>query len=149
MRRRPCRSPAGKPKTRTLPRFGRSNPSNIKIVVVLPAPFGPKKATTLPRVTCRVTSRTAHTLRRRKRPRKIFVSPSASMTAPHASFMRLSLLQLRAHPVVHVRRDPVVHLPNLSVPPHQYRCRETLNLQLFGQCVIVVDQHRKAEWFRF
>ena len=81
MRRRTSRSPAGRPNKRTVPRVGCKSPSNIKIVVVLPAPFGPTNATTLPRITRKETLRTAQTLRRRNRLRKILVRPSTSMTA--------------------------------------------------------------------
>jgi hypothetical protein len=35
--------PAGSPSTVAVPDVGRTSPSNIRRVVVLPAPFGPRK----------------------------------------------------------------------------------------------------------
>ena len=37
-----------KPPTRTVPAVGRSRPTSILMVVVLPAPFGPRKANSSP-----------------------------------------------------------------------------------------------------
>src|SRR6266540_3497039 len=57
----PSRS-GSRPSTRTSPASGRRNPSQISIVVVLPAPFGPSNATISPRATVSdkpVTSRRA------------------------------------------------------------------------------------------
>ncbi len=44
------------PKTRALPEVGRIRSSSVRIVVVLPAPFGPRKPKTSPWATCRSTS---------------------------------------------------------------------------------------------
>jgi hypothetical protein len=54
-------SAAGIPKTSTEPELGRDSPSIMSIVVVFPAPFGPKKATTSPGLTVKSTPRTART----------------------------------------------------------------------------------------
>src|SRR3954454_7588952 len=42
-----------RPFMRTSPPFGCSSPASVSSVVVLPAPFGPSKATTCPRLTVR------------------------------------------------------------------------------------------------
>ena len=51
---RRCRSPS----TRITPAIGRTRPEIARSVVVLPAPFGPSRATTSPAPTCRSRSRT-------------------------------------------------------------------------------------------
>src|SRR5579859_4211688 len=53
MRRRASDSPAGRPNSRASPLVGRTRPRRILIVVVLPAPFGPRKAKTSPGWTVR------------------------------------------------------------------------------------------------
>src|SRR6059058_4284951 len=47
------------PPTRTVPVVGKSSPQSILMVVVLPAPFGPRKANSSPFGTARVNSWTA------------------------------------------------------------------------------------------
>ena len=49
----------GRPLTVTVPRVGRSSPTIIRIVVDLPAPFGPRKPVTLPGWTVNETLSTA------------------------------------------------------------------------------------------
>src|SRR5579859_275016 len=53
MRRRASDSPAGRPNSRASPLVGRTRPSRILIVVVLPAPLGPRKPKTSPGWTVR------------------------------------------------------------------------------------------------
>src|SRR5579859_942379 len=53
MRRRASDSPAGRPNSRASPLVGRTRPRRILIVVVLPAPFGPRKPKTSPGWTVR------------------------------------------------------------------------------------------------
>src|ERR1700694_467878 len=48
MRRRASDSPAGRPNRRAWPLVGRTRPRRTLIVVVLPAPFGPRKPKTSP-----------------------------------------------------------------------------------------------------
>ena len=48
-----------RPSTRTIPSSGRRYPSQISIVVVLPAPFGPRMAVTCARSACRDSPATA------------------------------------------------------------------------------------------
>ena len=50
------------PNSVTVPESGRVRPSTISIVVVLPAPFGPRMATVSPGAMARSTERTARTL---------------------------------------------------------------------------------------
>src|SRR4051794_24995050 len=62
MRRRAAGSAAARPKMRAEPALGRTRPVRILIVVVLPAPFGPRKPKTSPGWTvsdrsCRATLR--------------------------------------------------------------------------------------------
>ena len=52
-------SPGGSPSTVAAPAVGRTRPSSIRSVVVLPAPFGPRKPYTSPRRTVRLTASTA------------------------------------------------------------------------------------------
>ena len=49
------------PNSDTVPASGRVRPSTISIVVVLPAPFGPSRATVSPGAMARSTERTART----------------------------------------------------------------------------------------
>src|SRR6516162_5205204 len=62
-----------------VPRVGSSKPKIIRMVVVLPAPFRPMKAKTLPRGTQKETVSTAHL------PPKYLVSPCVSITAGQES----------------------------------------------------------------
>src|SRR5215470_17033634 len=48
-----------RPTTEPLPAVGRTSPVSILIVVVFPAPFGPRKPNTSPRRTLNVTASTA------------------------------------------------------------------------------------------
>src|SRR5438132_8890001 len=66
--------PGGRPKTETLPPVGRKRPSISRMVVVLPAPFGPRK----PKVSPARTEKEALSIPRR-RPYRL-VSSRASMT---------------------------------------------------------------------
>ena len=50
------------PSTRTEPWWGRRNPSHVSIVVVFPAPFGPRMAVTWPGSTVSESPSTAVTL---------------------------------------------------------------------------------------
>src|SRR5216684_9074783 len=56
MRWRASASPAGRPNKRAWPLVGRTRPSRILTVVVLPAPFGPRKPNTSPGSTVRLRS---------------------------------------------------------------------------------------------
>src|SRR5437879_884196 len=66
------------PKTNDSPRSGRSSPSSNRMVVVLPAPFGPKKPKTSPSSIVRLRSSTA------ARPPKRLVSPCSRMASDTA-----------------------------------------------------------------
>src|SRR5258706_15859182 len=59
---------------RTRPRSGRASPTSIRIVVVFPAPLGPRKPKTSPAQTSKETSDTTSRLP------KLRVSPSADRT---------------------------------------------------------------------
>ena len=50
------------PSTRASPRVGRNSPSRARIVVVLPAPLGPRKPVTRPASTAKERSSTATVL---------------------------------------------------------------------------------------
>src|SRR5919199_6169490 len=65
--------PTSKPATSADPLVGRTRPVSMRMVVVLPAPFGPRKPNTWPAATSSVTSRTATNLPKR------LVSPLAWM----------------------------------------------------------------------
>src|SRR5499427_3695693 len=60
-RGRSARAPAAgsRPRTATVPASGRRYPSQISMVVVLPAPFGPSTAVTAPRPASRLSPSTA------------------------------------------------------------------------------------------
>ena len=60
------RAGTGSPKRRTSPPVGRINPIRILMVVVLPAPFGPRKPYDSPRDTSKLMPRTASTRRIQK-----------------------------------------------------------------------------------
>src|SRR5689334_5969394 len=79
MRRRTPTGSASRsaPATVAVPAVGRSSVVSIRSVVVLPAPFGPRKPTISPSATLRSTPRTASTVRLRLV--NVRVSPSASM----------------------------------------------------------------------
>jgi hypothetical protein len=72
------RSGTGSPKSRIVPAVACASPSSIRIVVVLPDPFGPRKPCTPPAGTARSRSRTA--TRRPRRERNSLRSPLVSMT---------------------------------------------------------------------
>src|SRR5215207_8312601 len=61
------------PRIDASPLVGRMSPINVRIVVVLPAPFGPTKPKMWPRVTENVTPRSASTFLRRNGVRNVFV----------------------------------------------------------------------------
>src|SRR5438270_11373547 len=67
---------AGNPPTRTVPEVGASRPQTILIVVVLPAPLGPRKANSSPPRTSRSRSSTARLLP------KTLVTPRNSIIGP-------------------------------------------------------------------
>jgi hypothetical protein len=72
---------------RAVPEVGAMNPASMRIVVDLPAPLGPRKPTTSPCITWKLTPSTAVKLPKR------FVSPSISMNAvtcslPASAFSR-------------------------------------------------------------
>ena len=78
------RTPSGSrsrsaPATTAVPEVGRSSVVSIRSVVVLPAPFGPRKPTISPSSTVRSTPRTACTVRLRLL--NVRVRPLASMIA--------------------------------------------------------------------
>ena len=56
---RSARSCISSPSTRTVPLVGGKMPSSMRMVVVLPAPFGPRKPTISPGATSRLTPSTA------------------------------------------------------------------------------------------
>ena len=70
---------------RAVPAVGIMNPASMRIVVDLPAPFGPRKPSTSPRATPNETSSTAVKLPKR------LVSPSISISTgwPSAATPRL------------------------------------------------------------
>src|SRR6202165_4070647 len=75
---------SSQPATRAVPPLGASSVASMRSVVVLPAPFGPRKPKISPRVTERSTPATASTFRprdlnTRRRPR---VSITASASCP-------------------------------------------------------------------
>jgi hypothetical protein len=63
------------PQMRAVPAVGSMKPASMRMVVDLPAPLGPRKPTTSPLATEKLTSSTAVKLPNR------FVSPSISMSA--------------------------------------------------------------------
>jgi hypothetical protein len=64
-----------KPAMRAVPALGGMKPASMRMVVDLPAPLGPRKPTTSPRATVKLTSSTA------VKPSKRLVSPSISINA--------------------------------------------------------------------
>ena len=60
-RPRAAAAPGWAPSTRMLPESGGMRPRSIEIVVVLPAPFGPSRASVWPRSTARLRLSTAST----------------------------------------------------------------------------------------
>src|SRR4051794_23933226 len=72
------RSGTGSPKSRMVPAVARASPSSIRIVVVLPDPFGPRNPCTPPAGTAR--SRSATATRRPRRERNSLRRPVVSMT---------------------------------------------------------------------
>ena len=77
------------PNTRTTPEVGRMKSSRVRIVVVLPAPFGPRKPKASPRATSNVRSWTPRAVPYR------FVSCRTSMTAVGLRHLRANLHQTR------------------------------------------------------
>src|SRR5256886_15394709 len=79
-----CWVASSQPATRAVPPLGGSNVASMRRVVVLPAPFGPRKPKISPRLTSRSTPATASTCRRRdlKTRRRPRVSITASGFAP-------------------------------------------------------------------
>src|SRR3954465_4055291 len=80
-RRREAKEPAGKPATLARPLVGRTNPRRSLMVVVLPAPFGPRSPKISPRRTSIERSMTARTFRPQNPTRKVFERCSAAMIA--------------------------------------------------------------------
>ena len=66
--------------TRIVPAVGCSRPSSSLIVVLLPEPLGPSSPTTSPGPTERSMPRTAATVGRCQKSRKVFRRPRISMT---------------------------------------------------------------------
>ena len=58
-RRRAMSSPGQRPRTAQLPDVGERKPISVRIVVVFPAPFGPRKPNTSPAATLRLNPETA------------------------------------------------------------------------------------------
>src|SRR5262245_44049083 len=90
------------PRTRTRPAWGRSIPINMRIVVLLPAPFGPIKPKVWPRGMCSVRSSTAVALPYRR------VTPVNSMARSFIVFAIIAALALSAGPC----QRRVEHCPN-------------------------------------
>src|SRR6478672_3686466 len=109
------------PATVARPAVGVSSVVSIRRVVVLPAPFGPRKPTISPSSTVRSTPRTASTVRFRLR--NVRARPSASIIGILASFLFLFLdghflaSRGRAVLVVLVVRQPGQDRGELVVPP--------------------------------
>src|SRR5215471_18877524 len=101
------------PATVALPAVGRSSVVSIRRVVVLPAPFGPRKPTISPSSTVRSTPRTASTVRFRLR--NVRARPSASIIGILASFLFLDGLFLASTGLV--VRQPGQDRGELVVPP--------------------------------
>src|SRR6185503_12843075 len=86
------------------PAVGRSRPISVRIVVVLPAPFGPTKPKIWPRATENVTPRSASTFLRRsgvrnvlRRSRTSIAAESKTRAAYHRSEIGLFHLVLERH----------------------------------------------------
>src|SRR5512138_537240 len=96
-----CRS---KPAMRTCPRSGRASPTSMRIVVVFPAPFGPRNPKTSPAESSNETSETTSRLPNR------FVRPSAlNTTAAFMSPSRVSPYGLMSHERI-IRLDALLPL---------------------------------------
>src|SRR5256886_16764133 len=83
------------PATVAVPAVGLSSVVSMRSVVVLPAPFGPRKPTISPSPTVRSTPRTASTVRLRLR--NVRARPSASIIGILVSFL---VVAARVVPVV-------------------------------------------------
>src|SRR5688572_9156687 len=90
------------PSTRAVPASGRSNVARIRIIVVLPAPFGPSKPYTVPVLICKFTPSSARVLP------NDFVSPVVSI-----ALLIMSCVTLVAGSVLPQggRNDDMVALP--------------------------------------
>src|SRR5437660_933523 len=90
------------PKMMARPAVGRIRPSNIRIVVVLPEPLGPRKPKTSPRMTCRWRSLTA------TRFPKAFVSLLVLITVSPSYRMNLSSTWHSFRPRAPARGAPTI-----------------------------------------
>ena len=118
----------GMPKTVADPEVGRTRPSTIRIVVLLPAPLGPRKPVTHPGRASKVRSSTACT-----RPKR-FVSPRAAIagdpigrTTPEGAWLVVVSII-----VVVLLRDPFPSGTTLGRRRHAgvgRRCRSDVLLQ--------------------
>src|SRR5437016_14646490 len=73
------------PWIRILPRSGRANPTSILMVVVLPAPLGPRKPKTSPAYSSKETSETAS-----REPKRLERFSAESTTSPDPPLTRLT-----------------------------------------------------------
>src|SRR5215467_14136663 len=96
-----------------VPAVGLSSVVSMRSVVVLPAPFGPRKPTISPSPTVRSTPRTASVVRLRLR--NVRARPSASIIGILASFLFLFLASTGR--AVLVLRQPGQDRGELVVPP--------------------------------
>ena len=92
------------PNTSTSPDVGRDRPSTMSIVVVLPAPFGPRKATISPGWISRSIPRTACTSP------KVFVTPSSRTTGVVCVVMRPASPARRRRPRAACHVVPMTHV---------------------------------------
>src|SRR5215475_15568618 len=110
------------PRTATVPASGRRYPSQISIVVVLPAPFGPRTAVTAPRLARRLSPSTAALCPYR-------LTRSRISTAG----VSVTLASVRGHPGRRggdQRLDQARVLPRLGVPLHREQERSTCGARL-------------------
>src|SRR5688500_17626626 len=112
----PSRSVArGRPSIVTSPAVGRSRPVSILMVVLLPAPLGPRKPKKRPRATLKVRSSTAVFSRNTfVRPRTTIASDSASAIAASISQYPRALIIDRFLPAYEWNE---VHAVEVAAPP--------------------------------
>src|SRR5882724_2671380 len=110
------------------------------MVVVLPAPFGPTNATTDPRSTVMLRSRTAVT-EPRSEP-KVFVIASMRITG---SAIARSLVQVGLDQVLEVGLGTVDYREHTTVGVDEDRGGEPLDAVPLGDLAVLVDQHGEGE----
>src|SRR6185295_2430111 len=115
-----------KPATVASPEVGSSSPQSMRIVVVLPEPFGPRMPKISPASISNDASSTAFTAP------KCFVSPCRRTTAPFAT--AVSVTAARTHGAdPHVSRQPRLERAAALVE-HELHAEHEVRTLLFGEC---------------